>query len=421
MKMFESLDRRLAGAARRASGAPLRSLPGITPGSPYYPDWDAEKASEEGLKASAVVYRCVMGKAEKAASVPWCVWQRADHEDVKGEPVPNHEYARLIEHPRRDGRYGRAELIASATAHLDLAGNALVRMLRAGIGAKVPMELNAEVPVGVEPIPHPIDFISEYQFDDAQRGRGTWPAEEIIHARRVDPGNPIWGLSVVQALARLIDLDVERDRMMLRRMVNDGRPSVILTDEALKTTQEREDVEDWLADRAERYRGGFMVLGGNQGLLSMGMSSRDLQQVESGAFTRDMLAIGFGYLAAGFSNDAATYSNAEIFVRHEWAGPVMSSNRILADAFTRALVPPDKWGEMWIAPDYSSVEALRENFIDKAKALRDLRDAGVALNDAKRYLDMPLPDQAGGDVPIVPGNYLPAEMLADEARGLSDG
>ena len=432
---FHALDRRRAVAgspfaaiAPAAERMALRMVPGILDKEPHTPEFDPERALREGMKANAIVYRCITGKADRCASVPWRMYELTDA--GKGKIVDDDPIARLVEFPHRDGAFGRQTLIYRTAMYLEGSGVGLIRKVGGGIRSRLlgsnaapAEELHPESPVGIRPIPDPVRFISGYEYEDAakQGALPRWDGDEIIHIRYEDPLDPYWGLSRLQALARTVDVLGESERLRLRRTTNDGRPSVVIIDPAVTTKEQREQAEGDLFRRRDTLRGGWMVVGGGSAqdgkptvqLHELGLSNVDLEMVSSMAFDRDLIAIAFGYLPAGFSNDAATYSNSEIFVRHEWS-LAQAVNRVIAEALTRRLVPREQWGKRWLSPDYSDVEELQEDKPKRATALKDLRDAGVALNDAIQYLDMEIGEQIGGDEPIVPGNYMPVRHLVEE-------
>lgn len=387
-----------------STGQHARLIAPYRDGEPHTPDWDAERAIDEGYKACGWVYRCVAGKAELASSVPWRVWQLEDEQQGtegrsgKAVMVPDHPYAHVLEHPSDNGAYGRVELISQAAHHLELAGNALIRQVKIGPKRDPKItELIAEVPIGVRPIADRVEWIRGYEYDDGNGSRRVWPRDIMIHARLTDPGDPRWGMSRLQALVRSVSTIQKGETMQLRRLHNDGRPSMVVTDESILDRRAREEAEDRLRDRRDVYQGGFMVLGGKQQLHKMGMSEKDLGLLETLGYNRDLIVIAFGYLPAGFSNDASTYNNIEIFVRHEWQ-LASRLNATLADAFTRALVPKEEWGQTWVAPDYSEVEPLQRTYVDEAEALEQMTKSGVTTDDAARVLQLPLPPQPGGDV-----------------------
>jgi phage portal protein BeeE len=412
------LDRLDALNQAPAPYEPGRILSPLTEGQEFVSEWDPDRAYDEALQKSAMVDRCTYGLAEKAASVPLRVWERTA-ENPKGSPVPDHELDDVLNNPADDPVLGsREELVTRTIVHHKIVGTALTG-IRRGVdvlsrrrGATRVVGLVAEDPRQVYPVPSSALKVAKWNYRDGDGRQLAWNREDLAAWKRHDPRNAVWGRSVLQALAVTVDSSVQNARTHLLRVARDGRPGMILQDETIASPDQGRDREKMLNARQRTHRGGIMLLGGFEKLVAAGMSSDDLGILESMAFDRDMIAIAFGFLPAGFSNDAATYANSGIFVLHEW-GLVQQTLASWTSVLTSFLFTREERRRFYIAADFSEVQALADASMDKIKILTDAAFRGVSTNDLIRSLGLPIPAQEGGDAVLVPAKM---QRLSDALR-----
>jgi phage portal protein BeeE len=399
----------LLGASNAASSDLRRIAPssGVQPGMPFYPVWDSTRAVREGLKVCSTLAVCLGRIAERAASVPWFVW-----EQTKSGGAKRRELVRWIEWPRRDGHVSRQNMMEEAHLHAPLNGNALFRVFWEGGPRRrlQPAELDVVNPQGCRPVPHRVRYIDRYEWDDAsEHGPKSWDADDIVHViGRTDPNNRYWGWSIVEALSTTIDADVEARRLNLRRFMRGGTPGSIIIDADVKDDEARRELEESLNRSAQERFGAYMVLGGTQKVEKQdAMTNRQLGLLDAMAHHRDEIAVACDLLPAMFSTDAQTYDNLGHAIRHEWRVAVVRNSRF-ADAFTKRLVPRADRGRVWYAPWYGEVEELKDlhRQVEDTAILVD--KCRVAVNDAIAATGLLVPPQRGGDVALVPANYIPA-------------
>lgn len=388
---------------------PGRILSPLREGYEYQSTWDPELAYDEALAKSAMVDRCVTGLAEKAASLPLRVWERKEGSS-KPVMVSDHEMEDVLNYPSSDPvRGSREELVTRSIIHNKIIGHSFTGIVR-GVdilkrrGSTKIVGLEAEDPRQVYPIPDKVLKVRQWNYRDGDGRTLAWNREDLSVWKRHNPRNSILGRSVLQSLALTVDSSVETSRTHLLRVVRDGRPGLIISDESIQNKEQRIENEDILNARQRTNRGGIMLLGGKtQSLVSGGMSSEDLGILESMAYDRDMIAIAFGYLPAGFSTDSMTYNNSGIFVLHEW-GLVQQNMSSWCSVLASFLFSPEDRKRFLILPDYSEVQALSDANMEGIKTLTDSAFKGVSTNDLIRALGLPLPLQKGGDEVLVPAN-----------------
>ena len=155
---------------------------------------------------------------------------------VRGRRQRDGEWERELGHPLEEllanpnPYMSGQDLFERLIQHLGLAGNGLWTMITVTSlrGGTTPVELWPIDPGPIKPIPSRAEFISGYEY---QRNgeRVVIPAEQVIHFALSDPGNPYWGMSPLQAVARQVDTEVAAMRWNLFAFDNRAIPDGMLT------------------------------------------------------------------------------------------------------------------------------------------------------------------------------------------------
>jgi phage portal protein BeeE len=353
-------------------------LPRTISGRPLWSDWSLEHAIENGYKDSSLVYVASSAAALAASSVPW----RAETLEA-GQWVPSvgHPVEQLIARP--NFRTAGQQMIERLGLHLNLAGNGLLRKVmvnRTLPGALAPLvtELWNLQPQGISPVPDRELWVAAYEF----RSEGVvmkFEADEIIHFMLLDPGNPFWGLSPLEAMSKTVDTEREATGWnmvsMQNRAVSDGVFSSRDPMTPEQWAQYREQVfEQHQAGGGDSAPHAPWVLGG-------GLEWQEMSR-------------------AGFF-DQATLANAEVSRRLWWVDFVVPYLKRLEDVWRMSLVP--HFGDprtLRLKPDLSDVDALRENILEQTKIFTMQVKAGVPYNEASEKSGLDLEAQPGGDAPF---------------------
>lgn len=385
---------------------------GAQPGFALEPTWDSDRAVKEGLKVCAILATCLGRVAEKAASVPWYWWEeKRSGETRMVEPVE------WLEYPRPDGKVSRASMMEEAHLHAALSGNALFGVLWVGGDRRIrPYQVQVENPHGCNPVPHRLDWIESYKWDDvAIYGPQRWDARDIVHViGRKDPANRYWGWSIVEALAHTIDADVEARRANLKRFRVGGAPGTVVVDKSIADDETLEEREENLNRRARNRYGAFMVLGGDVDVQRQQvLTTKQLGLLDAMAHHRDEIAVACDFLPSMFDPSAATYDNVDHARRYEWQLAVLRNQRF-ADAFSTRMVERRLRGKRWISPYYGDVEELQDFRRKLDDTVKLVSECQVAVNDALAATGLPVPPQPGGHVALVPHTMIPATSAAEE-------
>lgn len=415
---------RAAARMTAGSGGELKSLPthAFLPvhqhNQPLWTEWDTAKAIKEGFKASAIVYACVAKLMQAAATVPWSAYVRASPRKGsrrKWETAEDHPLTALLEGP--NPFMARQALIERLTAHMYLGGNSLLQIIRIrGVAVELwPIHDLQKVRV----VPSRTDYVARYEVDVDGRQVPLEP-EDAVHTMFTDPGNPWWGLAPLMAAARVVDTDIEAVRWNKVALQNRAVPDGVFTPKANLTRDQWEEMRLQVREQYDEKARAPWVLGGGTEFHQMGLTPVEMDFLESRKNNRAEIASIFGVPLplVGFYEDA-TLANIETARRIFWGDTVKPFLEGVRSAIAHKLVPDfGDPAQLTIGPDYSDVEALREDLTGKIDNAVKLASIGVPLNAVNQRLELDLDEVPGGDVGLVPASVVP---ITRAGEGTADG
>jgi HK97 family phage portal protein len=407
--------------------APKQILPASMSGKPIWSDWSASNAINNGLKASAWVYVCIMRNANAIAQLPWVV------ETLSGDtwvPVtPLHPLQRLMNRP--NDVWSRQSLMTRIAMELMLAGNSVLCKIR--VDGRV-VELYTLRPQDIAPVPTQDMHILGYQVKDVN-GRiieaedpelpdeVSIGAEDTVHLMLVDPSTPYWGLSPMQAAAKTIDVDVDAAEWQKVSLQNMMVPPGFFQFKGHFTDDQWTELQ---ADLADKYKGSLnarepMALGDQEEVkwTQLSLTPQEVDFLETRKLTREEICAIYGVPppVAGIL-ERATYSNIETARDIWWQDTLIPFTQLMEDAFNLQLVP--EFGDpatLRVRADMSGVVALQVQTANRIVSVKDLWSMGVPFNTASDFIGLGL-QIPGGDVGYLPGNLLstgsPIDSVLDE-------
>lgn len=383
-------------------------------GRPITSDWSTERAIQHGLKASVWVYAAVRRIATNVSRVPWHVevlqaggtWQRD----------PSHPLAVLLNEPNpfMTGQDLRERWVY----HLWLGGNALGKLV---LVRGTPVEIWPLSPDRVKPVPDPSRFLSHYEYRDPSGQVHAFPPEEVIHLQFVDPANPYWGLSPLQAAAKVVDTDTAAVHWNLTALQNRTVKDLIYFPSQPLTREQWEEARRMLREQhmgPDNARGIFLASMPGE-IQEVGTTATELDWLNSRRLTREEIAAAMGIPLVVLTGEG-TYRNFETAVRMVWQDVFLPFLDDLAEAFNAVLVPywdpearqPGAPPKLRVVYDISSVTALQEDFGTKVEIAERLVRLGYTLNQVNQRLGLGFDNVPWGDQPSLG----PTVMLATGPR-----
>jgi HK97 family phage portal protein len=380
------------------------TLPTWRSNQPIWSEWNTEKAINEGYKVNTYVYSCINLIARSTASVPWKVFRK----DSSGQwhEIEGHPLEELINRP--NPFMSRKDFIQRMTAHLYLGGNALFSKVRAN-GAVV--ELWNIPPDRIKPVPDQKEFIKHYLYEHEGK-KFTIDPNDIIHNMFIDPSNVFWGLSPLQAGAKIVDTDTQAvnfNKVALQnRAVTDG---AFIFSQPL-TREQWEEARKIVREQHMGPENARMpwVLGADAKWQQMSLSPAELDFIEGRRFTRSEICSIFQVPPPMVSiYDQATLSNIETARRIFWLDTVIPYLEDIKDCLNLSLTK-DFGEDIILDFDVSNVEAIQENFQEKINNARSLWGMGVPFNQINQKLELGFEDIEGGDLGFIPSGVVPTNL-----------
>lgn len=419
----------LQRAAQRASASGTKqfTLPQLLPpykaGVPLASDWNTEKGIREGYKSAAIVYMCVRLLMQSCASLPWQAFTRKGP-GAEWEPAPGHPLEQLMEYP--NPFMSRRDLMEAWVSHLALGGNGLGSLIPGkvkGQGREVPVEIWPINPGYVKPVPHVVDFITKYRYENGGVVK-EFESQWMIHMMLTDPANPYWGMAPLQAAAFAVDTDVEAVKWnqvtLANRAITDGIFAFDMPLTREQWEEAREQVRQQYAGSANARTP--WVLGNKASYHQMSLTPVEMDFMESRGFNREEIAGVFQTpLPMIVAQSDSTYANYATARRAYWGDTIIPFMETIAGALNRRLVPYfGKKDQLYLDFDTSAVEALREDLAAKVEVAQKMVNMGIPLNVVIERTELDVDPVPGGDIGLVPAGVVPIELAGAPDPGLDD-
>jgi HK97 family phage portal protein len=369
-------------------------------------EWSTERAIKYGYKVNSYVFACINAIATAASSIPWETYKKVGYK--KWEVVENHPLTQLMERP--NPYMSTKDLIERMTMHMYLGGNSILTKVK-GMGRVT--ELWTLPPDAIKIVPSRQDFIEAYVYDrDGVKMR--FDAKDIIHNKFNDPANPYWGMSPLQAGAKIVDTDTEAQEYnkiaLENRAVSDG----VFSFEHPLTKEQWTEARQMIREQHQGIKNhrSPWVLGAGATWQSMSMTPAEMDFLESRKLTREEICSIFGVppvMIGVYEN--ATLANIETARKIFWQDTVLPFMDSIKGCLNLQLA--NEFGDFYLDYDLSNVEALQENMQDKIANAKGLWSMGVPFNDINQRLELGFDVVEGGEISYLPTSVTTAEQIVN--------
>ena len=397
----------LADAFRSAAG----------PG--YDPPRDYLAVSRDGYECDTWVNRCVRELSESVASVRWMAVDSAS-----GRAVPDaHPAAMLLRAPSPSTDMAAPGPNAGVSwqkwaetwaTYLLLGGVAYAERIESESVAPPELSLDLWQPDCVERLYDARDETTGYRVTRGGMHRVVRP-EMMARWLLIHPRHPHRGLSVVAPAMSSIRNERLADRWLRALLDNAGIPSGVISLPADRkfSPRERKAFQDDL-------RRGFsgrnlytpMVLQGGAKWDTISAKADDMQFSDMRTRNAREICAAAGVPPWQAGATEPKYENYRIARLALWQDSVIPLLDRLGD--TLQALYRHYWPGILPKYDLSGTPAMIDSFHDRLDAAAKLRHLGYPLNAINRRLDLGMDDVDGGDAPLVWGNPVPLDLLADE-------
>jgi HK97 family phage portal protein len=384
----EELDAALRGGAESASGASV--------------------SSGSAMRVAAV-YRCVDLRATALACLPVHVIAQTAGGDV-GRKLPDHPLARLLG-SRPNPRQTSYEFRRLLGAHVLLRGNGYALKVRSGnrITALLPLHPDR---VQVEELD---DQSLRYHYTRKDGARVTFGQPDVLHLRDLGTDGVV-GLSKITLMREAVGVAIQAERFGARMFKNGmavggalKHPGKLGNDAHARLRAQMEDRYAG-ADNAHKW----MVLEEGMAIEKLGMTSEDLQFIESRKFQRSEIAMFFGvppHLIGDVEKTTSWGTGIEQqnlgFLQYTLGGDIA----MWEQAIERDLVAPAEAPRIYVKLNVAGF--LRAAAKDRADYFARALGAGgsrawMTPNEVRALEDLP-PVPGGDQLPEPPGTAAAAD------------
>jgi len=371
--------------------------------TPKWTQWTVKKAVKEGLRSSVWIFRSFGLISGSAAGVPFRVVYGEDE-----EPLEKHPLNDVLSRP--NNQLSRKDCFTLIYQWLLLTGIAYFykgppMAAIPGTFPLWPVSPDRIAPIRSKDIELMIEGYAAAEDKDKPRAVIKYKTEEIIAFRIMDPANPLDGISPLMAAARIIDTDNEMQNFNKAAMQNRGVVEGFIAFK-LPLTQDQLDVqaEAWRERNTGTKQARTTAFLGNQAeyhRTSLTPAEADFGQSRKDNRDEILSAVGTPPQLVG-AQEASTYDNFRVSEIIHWRNTIVPLIGIVSDALTFFFTVVDpilKEGEV-IAPDFSNIQALQQNFKDKTQAAEKLFKMGVPVKTISAMLKLGIDEFEGWDLPF---------------------
>ena len=370
--------------------------------------WRAPSGAEAQMRAMGTVgtlFSIVNRTSNATALVDWKLYRKA----ASGLPedrveVPSHAILDLWNRPNKF--FTRQELVETVQQHIDLTGEGWLVIAR-NKRSSLPLELWPVRPDRIQPIPHPVDFISGYLYTGPDGQEIALRVEDVIQIRMPNPLDPYRGMGPVQSV--LTELDASRYSAEWNRnfFMNSAEPGGIIE---LPTPLSDPEWDQLQARWNEQHKG--VANAHRVAFIEHGTwkdrkyTQRDMQFAELRQVSRDVIREAFGAPAfvlgeVGDVNRATAEASKVLFAEQltvprleRWKGALLNDLLPLYGPDAARMLEFD-----YCDPVPPDAEARNAELKAKSEAARVFVDLGfdpVSVTEALGLPEMAVVAAAGG-------------------------
>lgn len=260
--------------------------------------------------------------------------------------------------------------------------------LRQLLAADTPIKAIYRIPPSfMKPVPSEHHTFIEGYVMQSDRGSYVFSSAEIIHVKLPNPMNPFNGLSPLIAAFKPVLLDRFSTEHMVRFYKSGARlGGIITTDKSLNKEQLarfQRSFESTYTGRNNHHR--TLILPPGMKYEQVGQNPAETALLEFCRYNREAILATYNVppIKVGIM-DHANYANAFVQLKMFFTDTIMPILSFVEDGFNmHAALMPDSHTYRFKF-DLANVEALQENFKEKAEAAKAMIDSGLSVNEVRK-------------------------------------
>jgi HK97 family phage portal protein len=380
-------------------------------GKEYFEDnsFNVKEFANEAMNSDSIVYACLRELGTAAAEPSYRVLLPTSDQPIQA-PDTN-PISRLLERPNENQDF--YQFIDELVINLYVAGNAYLYKTRNGGGKVVGMRLLRPDRVSIKVLSSDGSLAYQYELDGV---RYRLNPEDVSQLKFPSMTSDLYGLSPLQPIASVINLDLAQIQYAKFFFQNSGTPSGLL--KVKRRLQTPEDAERIRSRWRSTFGGGNMhklaVLDEDATYERLGESISNMAFPELRDTTESRICMAFGIppilIGSVVGLDRATYSNyREARQSFFYETMIPLANRIVR--FLNHCISYEFPTAGYIEADFNDVAALTEDQNSLTERTTKQWDSGlISLNEAREALGLdPL---NGGEIRRMPLGVI--ELDADQ-------
>ncbi len=379
----------------------------------------APEAYGEYIATSAAVYACANLRAKNLAKLPLRLWRINAH--GKRQETAAGELYELLQKVNPYWTFGR--LVRMTELARCLWGNGYWMLERGRTGRRPPSEIWWARPDRVKVLPHPVDYISGFVFENLGERIPFLPGE-VVWLRMDNPIDEFSGLSPLASARLSADLGTAGLRSNKNLFDQGLQLGGIIAPDDPNTRWDAEKVKEIEGFIAKRLKGvdkahRWAVFSGGIKATPLGVNPKDAEFINQMKWSLgDVARVYLIPPELVGDHEHATYSNIDQAYKGFWSDCLEPEAAELAEEITEQLLPLFP-GQADLAEfDFSGVPALQEDRSEVVKQMATLWAMAVPLNKLLEEFMPQLLPAAGGGYPWGEMGYLPGAVQPTESTVL---
>lgn len=357
-------------------------------------------------------YACVFKTAAACQSVPLRVYQRVGRDLIPIEDTnngPSHDAGtrlqRLFDWVNPIDMTGD-DLKAYTAACWFLYGGYYLQKVRGRFGGE-PQELYWLSPPDVQVDSQDGRRVDQYQYRPSKGSPKTiLPPDMIVH-KRFNPRDPLAMLSPLSSVRNEIQVGIQASLHTSSLLKNHSIPAqaIVAQKGAEISNSDKRTLRQMFAElRGAKNAGKTPVITEPVDIKDISVHSQDAEYMLAREIARKAICavLGMPPVVAGDDDKTNVYGNWRDARRAWWQDTLITYLDGQATTYNNWLVPdfdPDGSYGLWVAYDYSQIEALQEPWSQRVMGLTMLQDRGdIVRNEVRAHLRLGKP-MKGGDEP----------------------
>ena len=391
----------------RTFGVILQTYSGVT----QWVDETFKIYAKEGYDKNVYVYSAIRAKSKAIANVSWSVFKKPENAKDDLKKQFNHPIEKLINNP--NPYESRFSFISKVEEQLDIFGNCYIEMLTSTSKKTRELYILRADRMSITPNADKRNGLVKEYIYRAEGYDKVIKAKNILHLKRHNPLDDLYGLSPIQVAGMAIDQNNLTKNWNIDILKNGGMPSGYLKTEHPLTDEQVDNLKAQLATyNTTEARGKNLVLEAGLSFDRFSMSSEDMAWVQASKMSAREISIVFGVPPEILGDSTnKTYNNYTQARKAFYEETIIPELEYLTQEIGNWLLKEFEMNnsEYTVTYNKGDIEAIIEDRVmlwDKANASHF-----ITLNEKRNLVGYD--DDENGEIYLIPTDVVVVDNLKD--------